>query len=225
MEIPMFKLWTARAVGIIALSLSLVTTIGAQSINDLEVERTKQLQEMGVLLPNPQEIIASAQQEFSKDIQAQDASALKKIAEQANHYANLVDKIYGEYTDYLRDNSRYDFVTEEVRKATLLGVLEDKDTEFKTIRNQAYINLGRLAQEDGKDMEAFLFFNDAFRLSTFSCYQGQDKCLRYQAEQYMKKLLGVEGDSYVYWKKWPNSRPSHSINSASPVASVSTIRC
>jgi len=62
----MFKKWTARAVGIIALSLSLVTTIGAQSINDLEVERTKQLQEMGVLLPNPQEIIASAQQEFSQ---------------------------------------------------------------------------------------------------------------------------------------------------------------
>lgn len=197
----MFKLWTARAIGIFALSLGLVTTISAQSINDLEVERTKQLQEMGVLLPNPQEIIASAQQEFSKDIQAQDTSALKRIAERANHYANLVDKIYGEYTDYLRDNSRYDFVTEEVRKATLLGVLEDKDTEFKTIRNQAYINLGRLAQDDGKDMEAFLFFNDAFRLSTFSCYEGQDKCLRYQAEQYMKKLLGVEGDSYVYWKK------------------------
>ena len=201
MEIFMLKLWTARAIGIFALSLCLVTTIKAQGINDLELERSKQLQEMGVLLPNPQEIIASAQQEFSKDIEAQDASTLKNIAEQANHYANLVDKIYGEYTDYLRDNSRYDFVTKEVRKATLFGVLEGKDVEFKTIRNQAYLNLGRLAQDDGREIEAFLFFNDAFRLSTFSCYEGKDKCIRYQAEQYMKKLLGLEGDSYVNWKK------------------------
>jgi len=197
----MFKLWSARAIGLFALSLGLVTAINAQGINDLELERTKQLQEMGVLLPNPQEIIASAQQEFSKDIQAQDARALKTIAEQANHYANLVDKIYGEYTDYLRDNSRYEFVTKEVRKATLLGILEGRDTQFKTIRNQAYLNLGRLAQGDGRDMEAFLFFNDAFRLSIFECYEGEDKCLRYQAEQYMKKLLGLEGVSYVYWKK------------------------
>ena len=201
MKINMFKRLTVRAVGAFVLSLILATTINAQSINDLEVERTKQLQEMGVLLPDPEEIIASAEQEFSKDIQAQDAGSLKKIAEQANHYANLVDKIADEYTDYIRDNSRYDFVIEEVRKATLVGILADKDTLFKTIRNQAYINLGRLAQDNGKDMEAFLFFNDAFRLSTFSCSDGKDKCLRYEAEQYMKKLLGLEGESYVHWKK------------------------
>lgn len=197
----MFRRRTLRAVGTFALSLGLATTINAQSINDLEVERKKQLQEMGVLLPDPEKIVTSAEQEFSKDIQAQDAGSLKEIAEQANHYANLVGKIADEYTDYIRDNSRYDFVTEEVRKATLVGVLADKDTLFKTIRNQAYINLGRLAQDDGKDMEAFLFFNDAFRLSSFSCSEGKDKCLRYQAEQYMKKLLGLEGDSYVHWQK------------------------
>lgn len=135
---------------------------------------------MGVLLPNPQEIIASAAQEFAKDIQAQDADILKKIAEQANHYANLVGKISDEYTDYIMDSSRYEFVAEEVRKAKLVGILAYKDSEFKTIRNQAYINLGRLAPNNGNDMETFLFYNDAFRLSLFPCYDGKDQCLRYQ---------------------------------------------
>lgn len=197
----MFKNRTTRFFGIVGLSLSLVTPANAQSINSLEAERTKQLQEMGVLLPNPQKIIATAEQEFAKDIQAQDASSLEKIAEEANHYANLVAKISNEYADYIRDNSRYEFVTDEVRKATLVDIMSLKDSVFKTIRNQAYINLGLIAQSNGKDMEAFLFFNDAFRLSSFSCYDGKDTCLRYQAEQHMKKLLGLEGDSYVHWKK------------------------
>ena len=178
-----------------------VMPTNAESINSLEEERTKQLQEMGVWLPNPEKIIASAEQEFKKPIETQSADILKEIAEKANHYANLVAKISDEYTDYLRDNSRYDFVTEVVRRASVVRNLGNQDTIFKTIRNQAYINLGRLALAEGKDMKAFLLFNDAFRLSVFSCTDGKDKCIRYEAEQYMKELLGVEGESYVYWKK------------------------
>jgi hypothetical protein len=178
-----------------------VMPTNAESINSLEEERTKQLQEMGVLLPKPEKIIASAEQEFKKPIENQSADILKEIAEEANRYANLVANISDEYTDYLRENSRYDFVTEEVRRASVVGNLGNQDTIFKTIRNQAYINLGRLALAEGQDMKAFLLFNDAFRLSAFSCYDGKDKCIRYEAEQYMKKLLGIEGDSYVYWKK------------------------
>ena len=88
-----------------------------------------------------------------------------------------------------------------MEKASIVNILADKDSIFKTIRNQAYINLGRLALADGKDMKAFLLFNDAFRLSTFSCYEGKDNCLRYTAERYMKELLGIEGVSYEHWEK------------------------
>tara|TARA_B110000003_G_scaffold24152_1_gene23131 strand:+ start:121 stop:708 length:588 start_codon:yes stop_codon:yes gene_type:complete len=178
-----------------------VMPTNAESINSLEEERTKQLQELGVLLPNPEKIIASAEQEFKKPIENQSADILKEIAEEANHYANLVAKTSDEYTDYLRENSRYDFVTEEVRRASVIRNLGNQDIIFKNIRNRAYLNLGRLALAEGQDMKAFLLFNDAFRLSAFSCSYGKDKCIRYEAEQYMKKLLGIEGESYVNWQK------------------------
>ena len=44
-------------------------------------------------------------------------------------------------------------------------------------------------------MKAFFLFNYAFRLSAFEFSEGVDDCVRYQAEQQMKQLLGVEGDS------------------------------
>jgi hypothetical protein len=177
------------------------TSIFAQNTNNLEQERTKQLQEMGILLPNAQDIINLSDNEFGKQIENQSEEVLLEIVKQSNHYANLVSKIYDEYSDYIRDNSRYEFVTNEVNRSPLINVLAEKDSVFKTIRNQAYINLGRLALAEGEDMKAFLLFNDAFRLSSFSCYEGKDNCIRYTSEQYMKELLGIEGESYVHWKK------------------------
>lgn len=173
----------------------------AQESVSLEDERTKQLQELGVLLPDPVAIRDSAEAEFAKPISEQDANRLEEIASDANTYSNLVSKVTDEYNDYLRENSRYDFVTEEVRKAPIVENLLGLDSEFKGIRNQAYLNLGVLAMDDGREMEAFLFFNDAYRLSVFGCAEGVDNCVRYQAEQHMKNLLGVEGESYVHWKK------------------------
>lgn len=173
----------------------------AQESVSLEDERTKQLQELGGLLPDPVAIIGSAEAEFAKPISEQDANRLEEIASDANTYSNLVSKVTDEYNDYLRENSRYDFVTEEVRKAPIVENLLGLDSEFKGIRNQAYLNLGVLAMDDGREMEAFLFFNDAYRLSVFGCAEGVDNCVRYQAEQHMKNLLGVEGESYVHWKK------------------------
>lgn len=173
----------------------------AQESVSLEAERTKQLQELGILLPDPVAIRTAAEAEFAKSIAEQDADILEEIASDANAYSNLVSKITDEYNDYLRENSRYDFVTEEVRKAPIVESLLALDSEFKGIRNQAYLNLGVIAMDDGREMEAFLLFNDAYRLSVFSCTDGVDNCVRYQAEQYMKSLLGVEGESYIDWQR------------------------
>jgi len=186
-------------VGIAAIVFA--TSLQAQEVISLDDERSKQLKELGVLLPNPQEIRESASFEFAKPILDQDTDVLEDIASDANTYSNLVYKITDEYNDYLRDNSRYDFVTEEVRKAPVVGNLLKLDSEFKGIRNRAYLNLGIITMENGKEMEALLFFNDAFRLSSFSCDKGVESCVRYEAEQYIKTLLGVEGESYVHWKK------------------------
>lgn len=180
---------------------AMVTTATSQELISLDDERTRQLQELGVLLPNPVAIRETAAIEFAKPLSDQDAEILEVLAKDANTYSNLVDKITDEYNDYLRDNSRYDFVIEEVRKASIVDNLLNLDSEFKGIRNRAYLNLGLIAFENGQEMKAFLLFNDAFRLSAFDCADGVDDCVRYQAEQQMKQLLGVEGDSYVYWQR------------------------
>ena len=177
------------------------TFVGAEGLNSLEDERKKQLQELGVLLPEPDAIIADAEEEFAKPIQDQSKTRLEDISKRANSYANLISKIADEYDDYLRSNSRYDFVVEEVQNASVVEELMKADSVFKTIRNRAYLNLGRIALAEKEEMKAFLLFNDAFRLSAFSCGDGKDNCVRYEAEQYMKELLGVQGESYVHLKK------------------------
>lgn len=181
--------------------LSLSIPAYSQEPLTLEDEREKQLREMGVKLPNPESIRVTAESEFAKPISEQSADKLEEIAKTANTYANLVSKISEEYNDYIRENSRYDFVTEVVRAAPIVDSLLNADVTFKMIRDRAYVNLGRLALAEGKDMKAFLLFNDAYRLSSFSCSNGKEACIRYEAEQEMKKLLGIEGDSYVHWKK------------------------
>jgi hypothetical protein len=184
-----------------AAAITISNPLYAQETISLDDERTKQLQELGVLLPNPEEIRESASAEFGKPILDQDTELLVDIAKDANKYSNLVSKVTDKYNDYLRENSRYDFVTEEVKKAPVVSILLELDAEFKGIRNRAYLNLGIIALDEGKEMEALLFFNDSFRLSAFSCDKGIESCTRYEAEQYMKTLLGVEGESYVHWKK------------------------
>lgn len=176
-------------------------SLHAQDSVSLEDERSEQLQDLGVSLPDPAAIRATAEAEFLRPVVDQNADQLEDIASDANAYSNLVSKITDQYDDYIRDNSRYDFVIEEVRKAPITASLRRLDREFKGIRNQAYLNLGVLAMNNGQMMEAFLFFNDAYRLSAFGCAEGLDNCIRHEAEQYMKDLLNVEGESYVYWKK------------------------
>lgn len=186
---------------VVVTAFAMVSIANAQEAISLENERTKQLQELGVLLPDPVTIRETAKIEFAKPVLDQDVETLEGLAKDANLYSNLVTKITDEYNDYLNDNSRYDFVIEEVRKAPIVENLLNLDAEFKGIRNRAYLNLGQISLEDGREMEALLLLSDAYRLSVFSCEGGVDDCVRYQAEQHMKALLGVEGDSYVHWQK------------------------
>lgn len=204
MQSKLHSLLSWRLSGRMALAITVIffsTFSNAQEIISLDDERTKQLEELGVLLPNPTAIRAAAAEEFAKPISGQDAERLEDLAGDANKYSNLVSKITDEYNDYLRENSRYDFVTEEVKRAPVVKSLLALDSEFKGIRNRAYLNMGILAMESGRQMEAFLLFNDAFRLSVFGCNDGVENCVRYEAEQHMKTLLGVEGESYIYWQK------------------------
>ena len=173
----------------------------AQSNSDIDDERQKQLEEIGILPPDPVSIRAAAASEFAKPIDKQSIESLEEIAGNANKYANLVAKLSGEYEDYIRTNSRYDFVIQEVRKASVVSSYSDLDTEFKRIRNTAYMHMGRIALADDKPMTAFFYFNDAYRLSVFSCSDGVENCTRYEAEQQMKSILGIEGQSYVHWQK------------------------
>ena len=180
---------------------SIIFAGNVQSQSSIEDERAKQLKEMGVSIPNPENITKLAAETFSKPVLEQDFETLKSLAKDANTFANLVSKVSDEYDDYLRENSRYEFLTKEVKAAPVVKEYLEIDSKFKLIRNQAYMNLGRLALADGNQMQAFLFFKDAYRLSTFSCYEGKDNCMRYQAEQELKKMLGVSSDSYIHWKK------------------------
>ena len=173
----------------------------AQSQNSIEDERAKQLKEMGVNIPNPENITKQAAEIFSKPVFEQDFKALENLAKDANTFSNLVSRLSDEYDDYLRQNSRYEFVTKEVKAAPARKEYAALDNKFKRMRNQAYLNLGKLSLADGKQMQAFLFFKDAYRLSPFTCHQGKDNCMRYQAEQELKKMLGVSSDSYVHWEK------------------------
>jgi hypothetical protein len=173
----------------------------AQDAISLEDERTRQLQEMGALLPKPELIRSMAKELFLQPLDEQDIEKLREIASNANVYSNLVSKITDGYNDYLRENTRYDFVGNAVRKASIVPELLELDSEFKDIRNQAYLNLGLIYQAKGQEMEAFLLFNDAYRLSAFDCPNGSENCIRYSAEQHMKTLLGIKGVSYVYWQK------------------------
>ncbi len=72
-----------------------------------------------------------------------------------------------------------------------------------TIRNQAYFNLGILARDSGKTMEAFLYFKDVFELSVFNCDGGKsaETCMRWKAEQELQEILGLSAiKAYVSWE-------------------------
>lgn len=186
---------------ILVITVFLINSVNAQKVTSLEEQRELQLQSLGHKVPDPELISKLASEEFSKPEAEQSIEQLKEIADTSNLYSNLVNKIYEGYKDYRRDNYKYDFVQEAIDAAPIFEELMEINNKYKNIRNQALILIGKKYLAEGKRMEAFIYFDDAFRLSAFSCYDGKEECPRYIAEQHMKELLGIKGQSYTTWKK------------------------
>lgn len=152
-------------------------------------------------IPGPDQIRATARALFALPISEQGEKNLRGLAREANLYANMISRITDEYDQAFRREARYEFVQEEIQKKA--GPILDVKSEFLGIRNQAYLNLGFLLKEEGRDLEAFFTFSDAHRLSPFDCFPAEDArtdCVRLIAEEEMKRLLQLsEFESYIYW--------------------------
>ena len=202
----MRKLATAAATVVISTSILLSTTgavVSQERTSTLSLERERQatLEEFDITeVPSLDAVRAIAIDLFALPVEQQNAEQLKALATEANRTANLVDYIYDEYDDYYRDNYRYEFVQKKVIEAA--SEYGKVFNDFLSIRNQAYFNLGLLSRNAGRTMEAFLYFKDAFRLSSFDCGQNTPKtsCMRWKAEQELQKLLGLSHiKAYVTW--------------------------
>ena len=189
----------------LATLISVMSAVSSQeraSTLSLEEEREATLKEFDITeVPSLDAVRAFAAQLFSLPLEKQSPDQLKELAKEANRTANLVDYIYDEYDDYYRDNYRYEFIQELViGPASEYGKIFN---EFVDIRNQAYYNLGIISRNNGRTLEAFLYFKDAFRLSSFDCGSGTlaKSCMRWKAEQELQNLLGLSHiRAYVSWQ-------------------------
>lgn len=169
---------------------------------NLEAQREEALKDFGSSeFPSLNEVRNFSKSLFSKAIASQSDDDLKLLASQANKAANLIERVSSQYSSYYTSNYRYDFIQSKVSGPHDAYIAEGN--QFKGIRNQAYFNLGLKRKTAGESLQAFMFFNDAFRLSSFDC--GKDKakegCMRWEAEQEMKTLLELEAiKSYVSWQ-------------------------
>lgn len=157
-------------------------------------------------VPRPDHIRSTATALFALPISGQGEQKLRDLAKDANFYANLLARITDEYDQASRQNMRYEFVQEEIQKKA--GPLLDVKNEFLGIRNRAYLNLGLLLKEKGRNIEAFFTFSDAHRLSPFDCFPedtARTDCIRLIAEEEMKEILQLSDlESYVYWRAHRN---------------------
>jgi len=189
-----------KSILISAILISIPLSTYASDADDFEKIRTEQIKKYGGTdIPKPQEVTKKAEVFLAKPISEQSIKELKAIAENSNKAANYIGFIFDEYATYYRDNYKYDFVQEKIApfhdKFLLLS------NKLKSQRNQAYLNLGKKIAASGNNIEAFFYFKDAFRLASFTDDSGDHKGIRYQAEQEMKKLMGLESiESFVYWQ-------------------------
>ncbi len=168
----------------------------------IEKERQEALKEFNITeVPNLDAIRSATNDLFAKPIEEQSTESLKTLAKLANQAANLVNYIYEEYDDFYRENYEYD----SLRKDVIGPAREHREVvnEFVDIRNKAYFNLGIIARDAGKTMEAFLYFRDAFRLSGFNCWETvPNKCMRRKAEQELQKLLELSHIKAYYGSRY-----------------------
>ena len=176
----------------------------AQNTEDLlaiEENRQQTLENFNISeIPDLDRIRSLASNLFALPIGKQKVEDLTNLSIEANRAANLIRYIRDGYNDEYRENYRYEFIQEKLAKPHDDYV--KISNEFIDIRNQAYFNLGIKYKSLGETVKSFLYFSDAFRLSRFDCgTKRPDDCMRWKAEQEMKKLLGIEGiDSYVTWQ-------------------------
>ena len=172
----------------------------AEEKKDLEKLRQEQSKIFGAQgLIKPYEVRKNAKSYLSKPLSQQNIVELKKLSKQANIAANLFGMILEEYKDYYRDNYSYDFVQEKI--APYHDRFVELSNELLYYRNQCYFNLGEKLKAKGNVVEAFFYYRDAYRLSSFTDSKGDHKGMRYKAEQKLKELLGISDiPSFVFWK-------------------------
>lgn len=162
-----------------------------QDFDDQREEQVKKWSKSGI--GNVNEVLENVTEILAKDNPS--INELKEGAKQANAAANYVGYLQEEYADYYRQNSRYEFVQKKVAPAHDAYV--KKGNALKDARNKCYMRIGKILKSKGDITEAFFYFRDAYRLSTFDT---RDEGIRYQAEQEMKELLGLEEiESYITW--------------------------
>ena len=181
------------------LSLSVFAQIESDN-SDIDSERVEMLQRWNLdRIPKPKDVESYAIDLLDLPLEAQRSDDLQELASKANEAANFVGFILEEYREYHRENYRYEFVQKKV--APYHDRYVSLSNRLKNIRNQAYFNLGKKAAQRGDELEAFFYFRDAFRLSTFTHADGDHKGMRYMAEIEMKKLLGLEDiGTFLYWQ-------------------------
>jgi hypothetical protein len=168
---------------------------------DIEKLREEQLRKWGTEgILKPKKVTKEIESYLGKPLNKQSVKDLKLLAKQANTAAKLVGFVLEKYSAYYRDNYKYDFVQEKV------APFHDKYVYLSNglidYRNQAYFNLGLLTLANGKEVEAFFYFKDAYRLSSFTASPESPKGMRYKAEQEMKKILAIEDiPSFLHWKE------------------------
>jgi hypothetical protein len=169
-------------------------------IEDVEKLRAEQIKKWGTSgIPKPQVLLTQAEAFLKKPIGDQTIEELKKIAKSTNRAANYIGFILEEYKSYYSKNYKYDFVQEKV------APFHDKYVHISNalmrFRNEAYFNIGTKLASSGNDTEAFFYFRDAYRLTSFTDDEGDHKGLRYKAEREMLKLLELgDIESFVYWQ-------------------------
>ena len=191
---------TLKVVVILIVLLVLPAAVIASDLEDVEKLRAEQIKKWGdTSIPKPNEIASKAKAVLDKPIENQSISELKNIAEQSNKAANYVGFILDDYATYYRDNYKYDFVQEKV--APFHDAYVKLSNELKDYRNQSYFNIGKKLAASNNEIEAFFYFRDTYRLSSFTDNKGDHKGMRFLAEQEMKKLMGLSDiGSFIYWK-------------------------
>lgn len=178
---------------IFCVSMLVTLPVFGEDVDSLRTKEVEQWSKSGfgdvnVIMKNATAILADENATISQ---------LKDAAKSSNAAANFIGNITDVYDDYKRENYKYDFVLEKVNPSRDAYVA--KSNALKVLRNQCYFRIGLELKGDGKNLEAFLYFKDAFRLSPM--VENGKEGLRYKAEQEMKKLLGLqEIESFVTWQ-------------------------